>query len=422
VSKATSSIAAPRMIEARTPWTRLRSAVAFAVDALGTRRQRALLALLGIAIGVAAVVALLALGRGLERQAQDDFKAIGTQVIDVSLNDGSAMLFKARPLSEKPARQRPNSGELVSMLRALPEVELVSPAVAVSCSGSAAEHRQVSAVQPEFAAILGLQLATGRFIHPLDGHELWVVLGRRTAEQLASTGQPVVPGGLLRLCGRMMRLAGVLAAEKGATAVVPVSLDEGALISVRAAQRIDPQAATTRVVLRVRPDVLPEEFSSRLASHLHTFTGQSPQINTARQVLELMRTQTESITRFLVALSSLSLLVGSLGILNVMLMSVLERRSEIGLRMAIGADDIDIGLQFLAESALLGLAGGGIGLVLGLAAAWATSIAVGLPFVVTASDALLAIVVSLLVGAAAGLHPALKASRLYPVEALHTVR
>jgi putative ABC transport system permease protein len=410
------------MAELRGLWPRIRSAARFALKALVSMRQRALLALLGIAIGVAAVVTLVALGQGLERQAQDDFKLMGTQVIDVNLVDPDVRLVKGKQLTPAHARKRLSWDALVSAVAALPEVELVSTEVSLSCPGVTAQQSMVSAVEPELARILGLKLSSGRFIHELDGHDLWVVLGAKTAQQLVANEQSIEPGTTLTLCGRTLRLAGVLAPDNISAEVASISLDDGMLVSTQAGQRMEPQAIPNHLVLRVRPDISPVEFSSQLAAHINALTGQTAQINTARQVLEFRRNQAQTTTRFLAALSSLSLLVGSLGILNVMLMSVLERRSEIGLRMAIGADDLDIGLQFLAESALLGLAGGFIGLVLGLVAAWVTAAVVHLPFVVTTSGMALAFGISLFVGVAAGLYPALKAAHLLPVQALQSSR
>ena len=406
------------MAETRGLWPRTRSAARFALNALGSSRQRALLALLGIAIGVAAVVTLVALGQGLERQAQNDFKKMGTQVMDVTLMDSQSGLVRNKQPTEIHARKRLSWDEMVSVVAAMPEVELVSTEVSIMCPGLAGQQRSVSAVQPQLARILGLKLSSGRFIHELDGYDLWAVLGAKTAQKLAANGQGIQPGTTLTLCGRTLRIAGVMTSDNISAEVVSIPLDDGILVSTAAGQRMQPQSRSNHLVLRVRPDISPLEFSSQLAAQLNTLTGQTAQINTARQVLELRRNEAQTTTRFLAALSSISLLVGSLGILNVMLMSVLERRSEIGLRMAIGADDLDIGLQFLAESTLLGLAGGGIGLVLGLMTAWVTVAVVNLPFVMTASGMALAFGISLLVGTVAGLYPALKAAHLLPAEAL----
>lgn len=402
----------------------MRSATRFSLDALFNARLRAILALLGIAIGVAAVVTLVALGQGLERQAQNDFNAMGTQVIDVVLMDPEYGLEKGRQPSESQVLKRLKWDALLAAVAALPEVELVSPEVAIQCSSSssASQNFMVSAVSPELEHVLGLSLSSGRFIHRLDGHEIWVVLGTKTAQELANKGQMLYPGTALSLCGHMMRLAGVLEHDNVSADVVSISLGNGILVSTHAGERMEPGAVPKHLVIRVRPDISPIDFEPRLAAFINTLTGQTTEITTARQVLELRRTQAQSTTRFLAALSSLSLFVGSLGILNVMLMSVLERRAEIGLRMSIGADDIDIGLQFLAESMLLGLAGGGVGLIIGVCAAWVIASAVQLPFVLTASGLLLAFGISLFVGMAAGLFPALKATKLKPVEALQSLR
>ena len=408
------------MAETRTFSSRIPGAIAFALGALGTRRQRALLALSGIAIGVAAVVALVALGQGLERQMLDQFKKIGTQVIDVQLSGNEAPLVKAKEPAEHRPRKRVTLEELALVIAAMPEIEMVSRELSISCSEGAERQRIASAVQPEMARILGLTLTSGRFLHPLDGNDLWVVLGAKTAKDLSANGARVEPGASISICGRSMLIAGVLGNDNAASSVVSLPIDDCILVSMSAGKRIDPQAIESHLVLRVEPDVSPLEFSATLADKIFSVTGQKARVNTARQVLELNRDAANANTRFLIALSSISLLVGSLGILNVMLMSVVERRREIGLRLAVGADDIDIGLQFLAESTLLGLTGGSIGLVLGVVAAWFISASAHLPFVVTLSGLALAFGVSLLVGISAGLYPALKAARLNPVQALST--
>jgi putative ABC transport system permease protein len=398
---------------------RLRSAWGFAAQGLGSARQRALLALLGVTIGVAAVVALVSLGKGIERQALNEFETMGTQVISVMLTDRDPGLPALNKVSAAASQRKPLDSEaLVAAVAALPEVELASEVASLPCQESAATHHSLQAVRPDLARILGLKLASGRFIHALDGHELWVVLGAQLARQLGEGGHRMEPGAVLALCGRAMRVAGVLAPMSVSEAVVPIPLDQALMVSARAGRRIDPRAVSSQLALRVRPDVSPIEFAPRLSARLAELTGQEIQVTTARKVLELRQRQAASTTRFLAALSSLSLLVGSLGILNVMLMAVIERRREIGLRLAVGADDLDIVLQFLFESVLLGLAGGAAGLVLGLAAAGGITSVAGLPFVITPASVALALGISLAVGVASGLYPALQAARLPPVEAL----
>ena len=261
------------MIQALRLWSRTRSAFRFARDALGSARQRALLALLGIAIGVAAVVTLVALGQGLERQAQEDFKAMGTQVIDLALADPEAGLVKTKKSNEPRARNRLKWDDFVATIAAMPEVELISQKVPLSCPSVSLQNRLVSAVSPDLTRILGLKLSTGRFIHALDGNDLWVVLGANTAQQLASNGQVLEPGTMLSLCGRSLRLAGVLERDNVSADVVAISLDDGILVSVPAGQRMQSDAMPNNLVLRVRPEVSPNEFAVRLQAYVSKLTG-----------------------------------------------------------------------------------------------------------------------------------------------------
>lgn len=399
----------------RGPRARLRSATGFALQGLGSAPQRAWLALLGVALGAASVVALVLLGQGLEQQALDELRGLGTQVV-------SAALMPRQGAAAGPQRKQPLREALAAAVAALPEVEQASEVVSLSCPGSADPSFSLSAVRPELARILGLQLAGGRFLHALDGAEPWVVLGAQSARQLAlqpgRDRRTVAPGAELSVCGRVMRVAGVLAPMSAAESMLPVALDQGLLVSGVLGRRIDPVAAPAHLVLRLRPGVSPLDFEPRLMALLGELTGQDVQVTSARRLLDLRRRQAALMTRFLAALGAISLLVGALGILNVMLVAVLARRREIGLRLAVGADDIDIGLQFLVESALLGLAGGALGLAVGLGAGWGVALWAGLPLVVLPGSVGLGLGPALAVGIAAGLYPAWQAARLAPVTAL----
>ena len=235
------------LADARRLGTRLRSAWGFAAQGLGSARQRALLALLGVTIGVAAVVALVSLGKGIERQALSEFETMGTQVISVMLTDRDPGLPVLKVSATMSQRKPLDSEALVAAVAGLPEVELASEVASLSCQESAATHHSLHAVRPDLARILGLKLASGRFIHALDRHELWVVLGAELARQLGEGGHRIEPGAVLALCGRAMRVAGVLAPMSVSEAVVPVSLDQALMVSARAGRRIDPQTVPSQL-------------------------------------------------------------------------------------------------------------------------------------------------------------------------------
>lgn len=395
-------------------------ALRFAWQGLITARQRALLALLGIMIGVGAVVALISIGKSVERKALSEFEKMGTQVMNISMTSGEFGLVKKHgPTSLKNIRPE----QIIAAIKALPEVELVSELLSIACQANESNRQQtqqqLNAVAPEFAQIAALKMSTGRFLHPLDREQLWVVLGAQVASQLQQGGSRLQPGSDLSLCGTRMRLAGIVKSQP-ASETISIDIDHSALISVAAGRRIDAFSPTETLIIRVHQEVSPLEFAPRLSTLLSELTGKEINITTAQKVIELRQQQAATYTRFLTALSSISLLVGSLGILNIMLIAVVERRREIGLRLAIGADDIDITLQFLFESMLLALAGGIAGILVGLIAAATVSHINNLPFVLPVFGIPLAIAVSLIVGVAAGLYPAMQAAKLNPVETLQS--
>ena len=190
-------------------------------------------------------------------------------------------------------------------------------------------------------------------------------------------------------------------------------------VSVTAAARLPQFTREENFALRVRPGVSPPEFASALEERLKQ-RGGHVQTTTSQKLIELRRRQAETYTSFLAALSGISLFVGGLGILNIMLVAVVERRREIGIRLAVGADETDIALQFLMESTFLSLAGGAIGIAVGLLVAQGAVRLTQMPFVFSSGSISLALVISLFVGISAGVYPAVRASRLNPVDALQS--
>lgn len=413
-------------LDGATAVLRASCALRFAFQGLLTAPQRALLASIGVLIGVASVVALVSLGKSMEHKVLAEFAAMGTQVVSVSIVERDPVSIGLR----KPyAGVRPKNLDgqgLINALLDLPEVEIATELTSVACQpqgpggSQRARPAEMLAVRPQLLDIVRLKLERGRFLHSLDGIEPWVVLGAEVARQLQATNRPIEPGAVIMLCGRAMQVAGVMAPMSMSEATVPLALDHGIFVSTLAAARIERAQPPSNLLLRLRSDVSPVTFAPRLQETLAALTGNEVQITTAQKVIELRSEQTATYARYLTALSGISLLVGALGILNIMLMAVMERRREIGLRLAVGADDIDIALQFLFESMLLSLAGGGAGTVLGVLTAAAVAVLAQLPFVLSLSAVGIAMVVSLVIGAASGLYPALKAARLEPVHTLQS--
>ncbi|HEU4460526.1 MAG TPA: ABC transporter permease [Methylibium sp.] len=404
---------------------RWRSAGLFALQGLGTARERASLALLGIVVGVAAVVALISIGKSVERQALAEFDAMGTQVVHVRVWQGPGFEHLGAPVARAPPKPHVPLRPLLALhdVLALPEVELGSELMPVLCEPAAAGGRQggsatpVVAVRPDMQHILGVKVARGRFLHDLDKKALWVVLGHEVDRQLQAAGVATQPGAALSFCGTTFHVAGVLSAAGNSETTVPVRIDASIFVSVSAAARLPQFDREQSFAMRVRPDVSPPAFARTLEDRLRQ-EGRQVQTTTSQKIIELRRRQAATYTRFLTALSSISLFVGGLGILNIMLVAVVERRREIGIRLAVGAEDTDIVLQFLMESTLLSMAGGALGIVVGLLAAAGAAWLTQLPFVLSAGSIASALAISLVIGVSAGVYPALRASREDPVDAL----
>lgn len=398
-----------------------RAALVFAVQGLATARQRAVLALLGILVGVAAVVALMTIGKGVEQQVLAEFKSMGTQVIQLTADSGNEETSVKKMPSKMPSKS------LLTFARSQPEVSLASSMQSLGCNKALLmskhddEPLSIVAVSPSIQEILGFQLSAGRFLHSLDGYAMWIVLGHRMHERLRSAGLPVAIGDALALCGQTVYIAGVLKSGGAANSTLYLDASETIFVSEAAAKRLGADFSSETVVLRLKSNVSPVAYAAQLKSKIRNELGKVVDILTAQKIIELRLRQTAIYTRFLTALSSISLLVGGLGILNVMLVTVAERRKEIGLRMAVGAEESDVVLQFLFESVLLALAGGVGGVILGGLVASGILTITKLPLVFSLSSVVLAMLLSLLVGTLAGAYPAWLASRQDPVIALQSV-
>ncbi len=400
-----------------------------ALRALGANKLRSALTMLGIVIGVAAVIALMAAGQGVQIFVTEQFQGIGTNLLFVLPNIGRTGRLGGpmflRPLTMGDVRA------LSDPLR-LPDVVRVAPQIDRNGTVSA-EGRQTSTtiqgVTPEFVAVRKWRPAMGEFItaQDVEGRSRVVVLGKTVVETLFPDN-PAPIGETVRINNIPFRVIGVME-EKGGTftdqdnaVFVPLTTAQSRLFSLRAPNgeyrvsyilveavsedRMDAAAEQIRAVLRERHHIAFEDEDDFIV------LSQADLIQTFGNI-------TGVLTVFLGAIAGISLVVGGIGIMNIMLVSVTERTREIGLRKAVGARRRDILVQFLMEAVTLAVAGGLVGIGIGFAGAQVISALVeGFRSVVTLQAILLATVVSAVVGLASGIYPAWRASRLNPIEAL----
>ena len=400
-------------------------AIIEALESLSANKLRSALTVLGIVIGVAAVIAMLAIGRGAQNTITGSIEGIGTNLLFVSQNRSNDV-SNPKPLTIKDA-------ETIADPLQAPSVALAAPVVEGRQElsfGGETTSTSVSGVTPEYASVRNLTIAEGEFINQdqNQGRSSVVVLGPETAETLFGRSQGVV-GESVRIEGQPFRVIGVLEAQGGSAfgsqddlALVPLVTAQARLLRRSPGDSVDSiqvQAASADTVSQAS-----EEIAQILRTRHRTVVGVDDFTITSQQAfLDTAQTITSVFTIFLGGIAAISLLVGGIGIMNIMLVSVTERTREIGLRKALGARKMDILTQFLAESLVLSLLGGVIGILLGwglsglvgrIAAASNTAInpAIGLDTV------LLATLFAMAIGLFFGIYPANRASNLEPVEAL----
>ena len=398
--------------------------LATAWSSLGANKLRASLTLLGIIIGVAAVISLMAVGRGAQESVTSRISSLGANLLFVR---SQPTFTQANSLTLADANALQDAVFAPSVAAVAPEL---SSSFAELVWESNVSYAQALGVTAAYAPIRNADIATGQFISPahvLNRSEV-VVLGSQAAADLYGNRDPV--GMTVRLNDREFTIVGVLAEQGGGgfgtadtQAFVPITTAYYRLSGDRTAQG-EVTISTINVQAHSAADL--ESAEREVATLLrlrHRITDYDDfTITNQQDTIETLEETTETFTIFLSAIAGISLIVGGIGVMNIMLVSVTERTREIGIRKAVGAKRRDILLHFLAEATLLSLAGGGLGVLAGLGVGWALdgrNIG-GQPFntVFSGDIALLALVVSAAIGLFFGIYPAMRAARLHPIEAL----
>ncbi len=402
----------------------IRELIRFAVGAILAHPMRSALTALGVVIGVAAVVMMTSIGLGAQQRVTQAIAGLGTNMLIVTPGTGGGPSF-VRGAAGSGANLTDRDAEA---LRQIDGVVAVSPAVRgmqqVIASGTNWNSR-VEGVTPEYLIARDMSVATGQMFDAGQARQTVAVLGQTVARELFGEQDPL--GQRIRLGRVPFTVVGVLE-SKGQTGVgqdqddivlVPLQAGRSRLFGRRLrgdeVQQIYVKAADENVLYRVEEDV---KTVMRVQHRLLPGQDDDFQVQNMASILEAAGSATQTFTILLAAVAGVSLIVGGVGIMNIMLVSVTERTREIGLRMAVGARRGDILTQFALESIALSLAGGIIGLTLGVGGAMLMSHLGDWPTAIPSWAAPVSLGFSVFVGVVFGAYPAWRAAQLDPIEAL----
>ncbi|HVN53159.1 MAG TPA: ABC transporter permease, partial [Anaerolineaceae bacterium] len=399
-----------------------------ALESLSSNKLRSGLTILGIVIGVGAVIAMLAVGQGAQDTITGSISGIGTNLLFVFSGNNLTDVRNPKPLTQGDA-------DALDDPFAAPSVEQVAPVIQGSATVSFGKEQSsltLDGITPTYQSVRNYELVEGEFIREehLLGQSSVVVIASAVADKLFGRQEGVV-GETIRIENQPFRVIGVLKAKGGSTfgsadnfVMVPITTAQARLIRRSTHDRVDLIFVKVRSAELVRQAT--DEVSSVLrARHRVSLGADDFTVLSQQDFVNTARTITGVFTIFLGGVAAISLLVGGIGIMNIMLVSVTERTREIGLRKALGARRRDILIQFLTESALLSLLGGVVGILLGYLIAMIVgkiAAANGTPFYpqVEINAILLATLFSTAVGLFFGLYPANRAASLQPLEALRS--
>ncbi|HVQ12399.1 MAG TPA: ABC transporter permease [Vicinamibacterales bacterium] len=397
--------------------------LSIAVTALRRNAMRTALTALGMIIGVAAVIVMVAIGHGAQSSIEDRIRSAGTNVVTITA--GSNAFGPVRQGFGATTTLVPEDAQAIA--RDVQGIAYVSPGVNTRqqvVAETANWNTQVQGAGADLPAIRAWSMESGAFFTDLDvaRAEKVAVLGAVARDELFGAGTDPA-GATVRIGSQPFRVIGVLTRKGQAamgpdqddTVVVPYTTVQKKLLGITNLQNI-----TLSTANGVPFQTVSDQITTLLRTR-HKLAADAQDdfsVRSLEEMASVLTSTTTTMTWLLASIAAVSLLVGGIGIMNIMLVSVTERTREIGLRLSMGARDIDVLLQFLVEAVVLSLAGGAIGVALGFAASLAVSHFMGWPAVVTSEAVFMSFGFAAAVGVFFGFYPARKAAALDPIAAL----
>ena len=396
--------------------------VVIALEGLRANKMRSLLTMLGIIIGVGAVIAMVSIGMGVRDKVEKSIAGLGSNLLIVM--PGSTAPSGVRVAAGSTSTLTYMDAQMIA--REISGVNAVAPTVQRQYQAVFSGKNWITQMQgttPDFLTVRNFELGDGSFItqRNLDARDRVAVLGKTVADNLFGDMNPI--GQTIRINKSTFRVIGTLA-PKGQSAggqdqddliIVPLTTAQERMLGVTYIQSISVQAESPEVIDQVQQDI------ATLLRSRHRLPPGVDDDFTVRNLTAIMATAAETtgtITLLLGNTAAISLLVGGIGIMNIMLVSVTERTREIGIRKALGATFSNILLQFLIEAIVIGVTGGLLGILVGLGSSYAISAVFGWATLISVFTIVIAFGFSVLIGVVFGLYPARKAAKLDPIDAL----
>ena len=375
---------------------------------LYSTKQRSFLGLLGVVIGTASVIMLVNIAGMVERQILSQFKNMGTNVFTVSVD-----LDQEEHHSGFALKLLPEAVKNVAHLNVL--IPCQSQYININFSGMGHNYYGVVATVPQFFEILNIRPKQGRLLSKFDSVEPYTVVGHRV-----HTTSHVKLGKIIHMARNGFEVVGIN------HAILPnllLNFDPNYtfFINLKSAQSLVEKFKVTFLLGVAESDVWVDSVTQKLQAYFKRIhSKQHITIRTAKTLINQAKKQAHLLTILLASIGSIALIVGGIGVMNVMLVSIAQRRSEIGLRIALGATRSNIRLLFLSEAMMLCFIGGILGTIFGLLVSFIFATELGLPFAVTWIALPTGVIISVVSGILSGVYPAAQAAKLNPIEALRT--